>query len=57
MLLALAWRNVWRNARRSLITMVALAVGVTGIVALMGALMLGGVAVRFSARPRRAAAR
>lgn len=34
MLLALAWRNVWRNARRSLITMVALAVGVTGIVAL-----------------------
>jgi ABC-type lipoprotein release transport system permease subunit len=34
MLLALAWRNVWRNARRSLITMVALAVGVAGIVAL-----------------------
>jgi putative ABC transport system permease protein len=33
MLLAIAWRNVWRNARRSLITMTALGVGVAGIVA------------------------
>lgn len=33
-MLALAWRNVWRNARRSLITMLALAVGVAGIVGL-----------------------
>jgi ABC-type lipoprotein release transport system permease subunit len=32
MLLALAWRNVWRNARRSLITMSALSLGVAGIV-------------------------
>jgi putative ABC transport system permease protein len=32
MLAALAWRNVWRNARRSLITISALAVGVAGIV-------------------------
>lgn len=31
-MLALAWRNVWRNARRSLITMSALGVGVAGIV-------------------------
>jgi putative ABC transport system permease protein len=29
-----AWRNVWRNARRSVITMVALAVGVAGIIGL-----------------------
>lgn len=34
MLLAIAWRNVWRNARRSLITMSALALGVAGIVGL-----------------------
>lgn len=34
MLLAMAWRNVWRNARRSLITMSALSVGVAGIVGL-----------------------
>jgi putative ABC transport system permease protein len=34
MLLAIAWRNVWRNARRSLITMTALGVGVAGIVGL-----------------------
>lgn len=34
MLLALAWRNVWRNARRSLITMSALALGVAGIVSI-----------------------
>jgi putative ABC transport system permease protein len=32
MLLALAWRNVWRNARRSIITMTALGIGVAGIV-------------------------
>ena len=34
MLLAISWRNVWRNARRSIITMSALAVGVAGIVTL-----------------------
>ncbi|MBK7865014.1 MAG: ABC transporter permease [Archangiaceae bacterium] len=34
MLLSLAWRNVWRNARRSLITMSALGVGVAGIVSI-----------------------
>ncbi|MHB8876526.1 MAG: ABC transporter permease [Myxococcaceae bacterium] len=34
MLIAIAWRNVWRNARRSIITMTALAVGVAGLVGL-----------------------
>lgn len=34
MLIAMAWRNVWRNARRSIITMTALGVGVAGIVGL-----------------------
>lgn len=34
MLLSMAWRNVWRNARRSIITMSALALGVGGIVGL-----------------------
>ena len=34
MLLAIAWRNVWRNARRSMITMSALGLGVAGIVGL-----------------------
>jgi putative ABC transport system permease protein len=34
MLLAMAWRNVWRNARRSIITMSALGLGVAGIVGL-----------------------
>jgi ABC-type lipoprotein release transport system permease subunit len=34
MLLVLAWRNVWRNARRSIITMTALAFGVAGIASL-----------------------
>lgn len=33
MLLSLAWRNVWRNARRSIITMTAMAVGVAGVIA------------------------
>lgn len=32
MLIAMAWRNVWRNARRSLITMSALTLGVAGVV-------------------------
>ncbi len=32
MLLALAWRNIWRNTRRTLITVVALGLGVVGIV-------------------------
>lgn len=31
-MLSLAWRNIWRNARRSLITMTALGLGVAGIV-------------------------
>lgn len=45
-------------SRRGASTLPATGSGdVTGIVALMGALMLGGVAVRFSARPRRATAR
>ena len=34
MLLQLAWRNLWRNARRSLITMTTLALGVAGITGL-----------------------
>lgn len=34
MLVTMAWRNVWRNARRSLITMTAMTVGVAGIVGL-----------------------
>ena len=34
MLITMAWRNVWRNARRSIITMVAMAAGVAGIVVL-----------------------
>lgn len=34
MLISMAWRNVWRNARRSLITMTALGFGVAGIVGL-----------------------
>jgi|APLak6261675434_1056106.scaffolds.fasta_scaffold00737_5 ABC-type lipoprotein release transport system permease subunit len=34
MLLAMAWRNVWRNARRSLITMTSMSLGVAGIVGL-----------------------
>ncbi|HET8957386.1 MAG TPA: Ig-like domain-containing protein [Microcella sp.] len=45
-------------SRRGASTLPATGSGdVTGIVALMGALMLGGVALRFSARPRRATAR
>ena len=45
-------------SRRGASTLPATGPGdVTGIIALMGALMLGGVALRFSARPRRAAAR
>ncbi|PZR11454.1 MAG: hypothetical protein DI536_17665 [Archangium gephyra] len=34
MLIAMAWRNIWRNARRSIITMTALGFGVAGIVGL-----------------------
>lgn len=34
MLLAMAWRNLWRNSRRTLITITALTVGVAGIVGL-----------------------
>lgn len=34
MLITMAWRNVWRNARRSIITMTAMSVGVAGIVGL-----------------------
>src|SRR4051812_9094624 len=34
MLVTMAWRNVWRNARRSIITMTAMSVGVAGIVGL-----------------------
>lgn len=33
-LLSLAWRNLWRNARRSVITMSALALGCAGIIGL-----------------------
>jgi putative ABC transport system permease protein len=33
-LVALAWRNLWRNRRRTLITVIALSVGVMGIVIL-----------------------
>lgn len=34
MLITMAWRNVWRNARRSIITMTAMTAGVAGIVTL-----------------------
>jgi len=34
MLLSLAWRNIWRNKRRTLITVTALALGVTAIVSI-----------------------
>lgn len=34
MLITMAWRNVWRNARRSIITMSAMSFGVAGIVGL-----------------------
>jgi ABC-type lipoprotein release transport system permease subunit len=34
MLATMAWRNIWRNARRSIITMTAMSVGVAGIVGL-----------------------
>jgi ABC-type lipoprotein release transport system permease subunit len=34
MLAAIAWRNVWRNARRSIITMTALSIGVAGLTGL-----------------------
>lgn len=34
MLLSLAWRNLWRNTRRTVITMTALGLGVAGVVAL-----------------------
>ncbi|MDP1823409.1 MAG: ABC transporter permease [Archangium sp.] len=34
MLITMAWRNIWRNARRSIITMTAMAAGVAGIVSL-----------------------
>ncbi len=33
---ALAWRNIWRNARRSLITIAAVALGLTSLVFLWG---------------------
>src|SRR4051812_9975628 len=33
-LLALAWRNIWRNRRRTLITLAALTLGTFGIVAM-----------------------
>ncbi|MCC6811437.1 MAG: ABC transporter permease [Deltaproteobacteria bacterium] len=33
-LIVIAWRNVWRNARRSLITMITLSLGVAGLVGL-----------------------
>ncbi|MBI1949279.1 MAG: ABC transporter permease [Deltaproteobacteria bacterium] len=36
MLVQLAWRNLWRNKRRTIITLSALALGVTGIVSLQG---------------------
>jgi putative ABC transport system permease protein len=32
MLLAMAWRNIWRNQRRTLITVLALTLGVTAVV-------------------------
>ena len=32
MLVRLAWRNLWRNKRRTLITLTALSLGVTGVV-------------------------
>lgn len=34
MLLSLAWRNLWRNTRRTVITMTALGLGVAGLVSL-----------------------
>ena len=34
MLVQLAWRNLWRNRRRTVITLLALSLGVTGIVTL-----------------------
>ncbi|MBL8923732.1 MAG: ABC transporter permease [Myxococcaceae bacterium] len=34
MLLSLAWRNLWRNTRRTVITMTALGLGVAGVVSL-----------------------
>lgn len=34
MIVSFAWRNLWRNARRTVITMTALALGVAGIVGL-----------------------
>jgi len=34
MLLSLAWRNLWRNTRRTVITMTALGLGVAGVVGL-----------------------
>lgn len=34
MLLKLAWRNIWRNGRRTVITVLALAMGVTAIVSI-----------------------
>ena len=34
MLLKLAWRNIWRNKRRTVISVAALALGVTAIVSM-----------------------
>lgn len=34
MLLRLAWRNIWRNRRRTIISLLALAMGVTAIIAI-----------------------
>ena len=34
MLVSLAWRNVWRNRRRTLITLAALSLGCAAIVAI-----------------------
>ena len=34
MLLRLAWRNIWRNRRRTIISLLALALGVTAIIAI-----------------------